>query len=416
MWLASLVWPRRLSGYCGRDVRDQVIEDVELKDAALTRGRALADEVTISLIETVRRIVAGRWLLLLCSVAGLLLGVGLALSTPPWYRAEAMFLPPETPDLGSSTSPTAAMLLKQDPTDIYLGLLASRSVADDVIDHVGLMKSFHAQLRTDARAALGGVSKFTVSKNQLISVQVKMGDPVLAAAVANAYLDALYRLNGQMVSSSSSHREQFFEGQLAEQKEILARAETELKTTQERTGIVSPEGEAQAGLSATSQLQADIAAAQTRLAGLRAGATEQNPQVIEARSQLAELQGLLAQVQASSGVRRPGAGIASTRELPGLTLEYARKLRELKLRESIYNGLTQQYERARLAAIDPGPQLQIVDRAIVAERKSGPSRRLYVAGGGAMGFFAGLAYLMLSGPLRRLHGRYKLYPDAKGRA
>ncbi len=397
-------------------MRDQVIEDVELNDAAGTRGRALADEVTISLIETVRRIVAGKWLLLLCSVAGLLLGVVLALLTSPWYRAEAMFLPPETPDLGSSTSPpTAAMLLKQDPTDIYLGLLASRSVADDVIDHVGLMKSFHAKLRTDARAALGGVSKFTVSKNQLISVQVKMSDPVLAAAVANAYLDALYRLNGQMVSSSSSHREQFFEGQLAEQKEILARAETELKTTQERTGIVSPEGEAQAGLSATSQLQAEIAAAQTRLAGLRAGATEQNPQVIEARSQLAELQGLLAQVQASSGVRRPGAGIASTRELPGLTLEYARKLRELKLRESIYNGLTQQYERARLAAIDPGPQLQIVDRAIVAERKSGPSRRLYVAGGVAMGFFAGLAYLMLSGPLRRLHGRYKLHPDAKGR-
>lgn len=398
-------------------MNEQLIADVEQSDEVSPR-RGLADEVTISVVDVVRRIERGRWLILFSTLAGLLLGVGLALITRPWYQAEAIFLPPETPDLGasSSTSPTAALLMKQDPTDIYLGLLGSRSVADDVIDHTGLMNSFHSKLRTDARVSLAGVSKFTVSKNQLISVQVKMADPVLAAAVANAYLDALYRLNGQMVSSSSSHREAFFEEQLAEQKDVLAKAETELKTTQERIGIVSPEGEAQAGILATSQLQAQIGEAQTRLAGLRVGATEQNPQVIEARTQLAELQGLLAQVQASSGGRKPGAGIASTRELPGLSLEYARKLRELKLRESIYNGLTQQYERARLAAIDPGPQLQIVDRAIVAERKSGPSRRLYVVGGFVAGLILSLGYLLLAAPVRRLHKTYRETSAASGRA
>lgn len=396
-------------------MRDQLIEDVELSDQAMAPRKGLADEVTISVIDVVRRIEAGKFLILLCCLAGLLLGVAFALLTRPWYQAQAIFLPPETPDLASS-SPTAALLIKQDPTDIYLGLLASRSVADDVIDHVGLMNSLHANIRTDARASLAGISKFTVSKNQLISVQVTMGDPVLAAAVANAYLDALYRLNGQMVSSSSSHREEFFEGQLAKQKEVLARAETDLKTTQERIGIVSPEGEAQAGIAATSQLQAQIGAAKTRLAGLRVGATEENPQVIEARTQLGELQGLLAQVQASSAARRPGAGIASTRELPGLSLEYARKQRELKLRESIYNGLTQQYERARLAAIDPGPQLQVVDRAIVAERKSGPSRRLYVAGGLVAGLLVSLGYLLLSAPVRRLSHAYRGTAASGGRA
>lgn len=397
-------------------MRDQLIEDVELSDQAIALRRGLADELTISVVDVVRRIEAGKRLILLCCLTGLLLGIALALLTRPWYQAEAIFLPPETSDLASSSSPTAALLMKQDPTDIYLGLLASRSVADDVIDHVGLMNSLHTRLRTDARGSLAGISKFSVSKNQLISVQVRMGDPVLAAAVANAYLDALYRLNGQMVSSSSSHREEFFEGQLARQKEVLARAETDLKTTQERIGIVSPEGEAEAGIAATSQLQAQIGDAKTRLAGLRVGATEQNPQVIEARTQLGELQGLLAQVQASSAARRPGAGIASTRELPGLSLEYARKQRELKLRESIYNGLTQQYERARLAAIDPGPQLQVVDRAIVAERKSGPSRRLYVAGGFVAGLLVSLGYLLLSAPVRRLSHAYRGTSASGGRA
>ncbi len=240
---------------------------------------------------------------------------------------------------------------------------------------------------------------------------MREGDPVLAAAIANAYLDALYRLNGQMVSSSSSHREDFFEGQLAEQKSVLAKAETDLKTTEERIGIVSPEGEAQAGLSATAQLQQQIGAAETRLAGLRAGATDQNPEVVEARTQLGELQSQLSRVQASTGVRRPGGGLASTRELPGLSLEYARKMRELKLRETIYDGLTQSYERARLASIDPGPQLQVVDRAIVPERKSGPSRKTYTVVGGLAGFAIGVVYLLLSSPVR---GIYRAFRESSG--
>jgi len=398
-------------------VRDQLIEDVDLGDQAMAPRRTPADEVTLNVVDLVRRIETGKRLILLCSLGGLLLGLALALLTHPWYQAEAVFLPPETPDLGTlPTSPTSALFMKQDPTDVYLGLLASRSVADDVIDHVGLMKSLHAKLRTDARASLSRLSKFTVSKNQLISVQIKMTDPVLAAAVANAYLDALYRLNGQMVSSSSSHREAFFEEQLAAEKEILAKAETDLKTTEERIGIVSPEGEAQAGLFVTSQLQAQIGEAETRLAGLKAGATEQNPQVIEARSQLGELKGLLARVQASSTARRPGGGIASTRELPGLSLEYLRKQRELKLRESVYSGLTQQYERAKLAATDPGPQLKIVDRAIVAERKSGPPRTLYTAGGLVLGFLASIGYLLLSAPVRRLSQSYRATSAPGGRA
>ncbi len=389
-------------------MREQLIDDVHLGDPSPAAQRAVSDEITISLIGVVRRVAAGKRLLLFCTLAGLLLGLAIALLLHPWYQAEAAFLPPEKTDLSSVTSSaTAALLMNQDSTDIYLGLLASRSVADDVIERTGLMKVFHSKFKVDARVELASISKFTVNKNQLISVQVKWADPVLAASIANAYLEALYRLNGQMVSSSSSHREAFFESQLTEQKEALANAETDLKTTEEQIGIVSPEGEAQAGLLATTQLQAQVGAAETRLAGLRAGATEQNSQVVEARTQLENLRAQLSRMQASSGSRRTGGGLATTRELPGLSLEYARKQRELKLREAVFNSLTQQYEKARLAALDPGPQLQIVDRAIVPERKAGPSRRLCVTLGLVLGFIGGLGYLLLSSPVRGLYRQYQ---------
>ena len=105
----------------------------------------LDDEVEWSLIDVLRKIVRGRRILLICALIGLTLGVILALIWPQWYAAQAVFLPPRSSDLmsmggaaGASMS-ASSLMLGQDPSDMYLGMLASRTVADDVVDHVGLM-------------------------------------------------------------------------------------------------------------------------------------------------------------------------------------------------------------------------------------------------------------------------------------
>ena len=352
----------------------------------------------LNLARVVRRIVNRRKTLILITVSGLLLGILLALLLPPYYKAEAVFLPPSnTVDLSVAANPAAALLGKQDPTDMYLGMLGSRSVADDIIDQLNLMAVFKAKDRPAARTALAAASKFTVNKNSLISVSVTSGDPKLAAAIANAYLEALYRLNGSMASSGYRHRQEFFEAQLEQQKNVLSDAEIALKQTQENTRVVLPEGEAMAGLSATAQLQAEIGAAETSLAQLRLGATEDNPTVVLARTRVAQLRGQLARQQSStqSGQR---SGLASTANLPGLTLEYARKAREVKLQEGVYDALTQQYQKARIAASDPGPQFQIVDKAVVPERKSGPPRKLLTFATPLLFLILGLVYLLIAPP------------------
>ena len=381
--------------------------------AARRPAAAETQEVSVSLFDLAHRLVRGRWLLLGGFVLGAALGALLAYVTKPYFLAEATFLPPKQPEPMLAASASALLMPHDDPTDMYLGLLASRSVKDDVIDHVGLMQEFKIpRSRLDARNTLGGMSKFKVSKNELITVSVAYKDPVLAARIANAYLDALYRLNGSMVASASSHREQFFDQQLREQKEALARAESDLRTTEEKTGILLPQGDVEAGLSTMTQLQQQINAAETRLSGLLAGATEQNPEVVQARSELAALRGQLARQQAATGSRRAGAGLTSNSELPALTLEYTRKARELKQRETVYDALMQQYERARLASSDPGPQLQIVDPAIAPERKAGPSKRIYTMVGAALGLFAALGYLLFSAPLANVYRSYRGYTRA----
>lgn len=356
------------------------------------------DEVHWDLLATARRIIRARWKILSCGLLGSLIGVAIALTSHPFYTANAVFLPPHNTDLaapGTSLSGIAS----GEGSDIYLGMLTSRSVADDVIDHLHLMHEFGTATATDTRTMLALSSSFYVSKNAMINVAVTTGKPELAAAIANEYLNSLFRLNSQMVSSGYGYRRIFFEQQLAQQKNVLDQAEASLKETQESTGVILPQGEAQAGLNATASLQAQIGAAEANLASLLTGSTEQNPEVIRARSQLNQLRVQLAS-QLASNPR--GQGIASNGRLPELSLEYTQKARAVRLNEGEYDALVQRFESARLASIDPGPQLQIVDRAIVPERKAGPSRRNITTMGLLLGFAGGFLYVLAAGPIRRL--------------
>lgn len=369
----------------------------------------ISDEVEWNLIDTVRKVLRSRRILYTSALAGLLLGVLLAVVWPQWYATKAVFLPPRSSDMvipslsgvggGAGAAAGASLLLGQDPSDMYLGMLASVSVADDVIDHLGLMKIYHAKKKTDARNRLESQSKFKVDKNSLISVEVTSSDPKLAARIANAYLDALYRLNGSMVASASAHRRAFYEEQMVSQKQDLDASEVALKQAEEQTGIVLPEGAAQAGLRTIVDLQAAIGSAEATLSGMRMGATDDNPQVVQARAELDALRSQLARQLENSAKQKTRTGLASSAALPGLTLELLRKMRDVKLNETLYDTLTQQYERARIESLDPGPQFQVVDRALVPERKAGPPRKLIALGGMLLGALIGLVFALTRDPI-----------------
>jgi tyrosine-protein kinase Etk/Wzc len=358
------------------------------------------EEIQIDLMTSLARLIHGYKIVLTCTASGILLSLLLCVILSKTYTARAVFMPPVNPDAVQATS----LILRQDPSDLYLGMLSSRTVEDSVIDSVHLMDVYKAKLRTDARATLSSQSKFTVEKNALIAVSITTVDPKLSADIGNAYLEALYKLNGQMSASSSAHRREFFESQLAIEKEALSQAESQMQQMEEKTGTVLPEGEAQAGVSATARLQASIEDAEARLSSLLTGSTEQNPQVVELRAQIAALRSELLQQQSSS---QSGGGLPSAKKMPGVMLDYLRKSRELKERETLYESLTQQYERARLSSLDPGPQLEIVDRAVIPERKSGPPRTLIVVAGTLLGILLGILLVLLAHPLRRYVHRYR---------
>ena len=64
--------------------------------------------------------------------------------------------------------------------------------------------------------------------------------------------------------------------------------------------------------------------------------------------------------------------------MPEAELEYLRRAREVKYHEALYDFLGKQLEAARIDEGQNAVLVQVVDRAVEPERKSGPRRMLLV--------------------------------------
>jgi capsule polysaccharide export protein KpsE/RkpR len=280
------------------------------------------------------------------------------------------------------------------PGDVYVGILKSRTIADDLIKRFDLQKIYKTKRISDTAKKLKDRSTFVSGKDTLITISVEDHDANRATSLANGYLDALYEQNGRLALTEASQRRLFFEQQLEHEKDVLADAEVELKKTEEQTGLISPGGQAQLGIDSLAQVRAEISSREIELDALKQAATDQNPAVVRLQTQIDGLQQQLQKLENGSAVRRPGNVLPATAKVPELALEYVRKEREVKYHEVLFGLIAKQYESARLDEAREAPVLQVVDRAVVPDRKSGPPRTLIMLASCLLGALAGAGWII----------------------
>jgi tyrosine-protein kinase Etk/Wzc len=337
-------------------------------------------------------------------VAAVLTAIMVYLVMKPTYTGEAVFLPPQG-SVGSSMSQLASQLgslgaigglagLKS-PGEVYVGILGSRTVADEMVKRFDLQKVYKTKRLSDTEKTLKSSSKFVLGKDGLITVSVEDLDPKRAADLANGYMDALREQNGRLALTDASERRLFFEEQLEREKNALADAEVDLKKTQEQTGLIVPGGQAQMEIQTSAELRAQITSRQVELASLKQGATDQNPAVVRLQTEITGLEQQLQKLENDSGRRQPGSIQLPTAKVPELSLEYVRKQREVKYHEVLFELIARQYESARLDESREAPLLQVVDRAQTPDKKSGPPRMLLILASCILGAFAGVSWVIL---------------------
>jgi tyrosine-protein kinase Etk/Wzc len=396
-------------------VSETAQEEIQLE----TRKPASAE---FDLLDLLLILAARKRLILLSSAIGLLVfGLCVYFVVRPMYTGVAVIMPPQQQQSSASAlmgqfgalasmSGIGSSLGLKNPNDLYIGILQSQTVADSLVRQFGLMQLYHQKLLSRTRAVLANRSKFVSGKDNLIKISVEDHDPHRAADMANAYVSELYSLNNRLAFTEASQRRFFFEQQLAQEKDRLADAEVALKKTQEATGVIAPSGQTQTIIRQIAELKAQITSREVQLDALRMSSTEQNPDVVRLTAELASLRQQERDLENGPGKHVPGDISISAANVPGVGLEYIRKERDVKYHQLLFDLLARQYEAARIDEAKSVPVIQVVDRASVPDRKSGPFRALWTLLGGFLGFVLSCAWVFISHIYHHLEG-----DEAQGR-
>jgi uncharacterized protein involved in exopolysaccharide biosynthesis len=326
----------------------------------------------------------------------LVLGAGVALLMTPAFTASASILPPETPS--SMTSALVRQIgapagiggetsnLPENPPAMYIGILQSRTIADNVIERFHLQARWKLENMEDARKALKKHVQFETAKNGLIVITVEDSDPRLTCNLANAFVDELHQQNSKLAATEAAQRRLFFYQQLAEEKEALSDADEDLRKTQEKTGLITLSRQTIQSIQTVAEIRAAIAAREVEMQTTRTFATDQNPTLFRIQRQVDALHQRLRSLENSHWQMQRGNTELHTGRYPTERLEYLRKFREVKYHESLLELLSMQYEAGLIDEAKSAPSIQVVDRAVLPDKRSGPPRMLMIVGFGFIGF------------------------------
>ena len=350
-----------------------------------------ATPARIDFLELLLVIAREKKLILRITLGAAVLAAIVAFLLPKTYTATASILPPQQNQsvlsamvgqlAGAQTLDLRDLGLKN-PSDVFVAMIKSRTVEDALINRFDLRKVYHIKHYQDARKKLENNSEIDSEQEGLISISVSDRDPRRAADLANTWVDELRNLNQGLALTEAAQRRAFFEQKLAAERQDLSQAELVLKQVQQKTGIIQPDAQTRALIGAVAEVRAQIAAREVQLQAMRSYATANNPDVIRTERELAELRAQLAkiaQMQSAAPVSSEGNLQVPTGRLTAASLEYLEAARDLHYHESLYDFLSRQLEAARIDEAKNAVVVQIVDRAVVPEKKSGPKRLLMIA-------------------------------------
>jgi tyrosine-protein kinase Etk/Wzc len=318
------------------------------------------------------------WRVFLLPLLGLLAGLGLLLCTSPTYTAKTSFFPPaQSASAASGLANQLNMLgglsgagAGKTQAEQYVAMLKSRSVADATAARFDLPRVYALKLPEDVRARLAArTNVYLSSRSDLIEVSVDDHDPQRAAQMAAYYVESLTKLLGRVAVTDARQRRVFLEQQVDETRAKLDHAETLL-----RGAGISPSAaqlEPGAAVGMVSQMNANIVAQEIKLAALRSVAGEANPTTLAATTELAALKRKLGDMQA--GGKTAGSD------------EYAGLYRDYKYNSALLELLATQLASARIDEARDGNSLQIVDFAVVPQKKSKPRPLVFIGAGLGLG-------------------------------
>jgi uncharacterized protein involved in exopolysaccharide biosynthesis len=394
-----------------KKIEFDVPEPVELPPAPATTPSLRAEE----LLGTLRLLWRSRLFAYRVTAIGLIFSALVAFLIPKQYESTTRLMPPDnqsattmamlaamTSKLGAGLGTAAGSLLGlKSSGEVFVGILQSRTVQDQLVNRFGLRKVYHVKLGEEARKRLATNTAISQDrKSGIITITVTDRDPRRAAAIGAGYVDELNRLVVEL-STSGAHRERvFLEDRLKTVQQDLQDAEKNFSQFASKNMAIDIKEQGKAMVEAAAVLQGQLIAAQAEEEGLRQIYTDNNVRIRSLRARIAELQQQLENVGGKgegSNVNQSSSSdelYPSIKKLPLLGVTYADLYRRTKVQEAIFETLTQQYELAKVEEVRELPSVKEIDHADVPEKKSFPPRLLIIFVGTIFSFAFANAWIV----------------------
>ncbi len=348
------------------------------------------------------------------ALAGLFASVLIAFLIPVRYESTARIIPDAKSQsslmdmiMGMSDKVpgagiTGELLGFKTPDAIFINILQSRTMQDEVVDRFDLRHVYRVNYQQDARKTLAertDVSQDT--KSGVITVTVTDHDPKRAAAIARMYVTQVNIISARLNTSAARKEREFLELRLQAVKADLDDAEQQLSSYSSKNLTLDIKEQAKAMVGAAAAVKGELIAAESQLKGLEQIYTPENARVRAVRARVTELQSQLTQLGGVDDNATLGSAVTddqnmypTIRQLPVLGLRYAELYRRAKIQETVFELLTKQYELAKIQEAKEVPTVRVLDEPIVPEKRSFPPRTLIILFGTILSVVGTSAWLV----------------------
>ncbi len=343
---------------------------------------------------------AARWPWLAFGLlVGAALGFGLARLQPVGFTARASFVVQpmqrgSTGQLGAGLPALAGLMAGgAGAIDLHVAVLRSREVSERIVDRFDLQRVWGLAYRDQAFVRLFRSVDIVAGRREgVVYIEVADGHPQRAAAIANQYVEEIKAVLRGFALDEARQRRAYYDAQLARARDALAQAQRALQTSGFDGAALRAEPRIAA--EAHARAQADVAAAEIRLAATRRVRAEGS---IEVQQQLTEIATLRAQLGAMALPRDDGPGSHVTR------------VREYRFAEQLADAVARQAEAARMDETAEALPLQVLDRARPAVVPSRPRVLQWLGLGALAGLLLPAAVIVLRhrAALARLDPAYR---------
>jgi uncharacterized protein involved in exopolysaccharide biosynthesis len=351
-----------------------------------------------------------RTALLVCGLAVIIL-----LLLPNWYRATTSILPPERESsfmgLASSLLQGMGSLGGQEmvlpafatPSHVYASILKSRTVVESVVRKHNLKERYRSKTMDGAVKECLSHTRVKVGPEGFVVLSFEDTNRQRAADVANSFVETLNQINREVSSNRARSNRIFLEDRLDVTSQALTGAEDTLRSFQERNRAISINDQMKAQIQNVAELEGRLAMAEIELGLLERTMTPGHPEIVRKQMEISETKRRIN----AMNVGVPGSSDYGTlsvpfARVPGLALEYGRLLRDVKIQETLFGLITEQYEHAKIQEVKDTPTIQILDVAKPPEKKSRPKRLIILAITGGLSVILSIFYASLSEHLDRL--------------